>query len=323
MISRCILKFQAPLFFLLLFIPDGTRADSDAFNSARSIFEVKVKHEIIYYRLMSIFVLPEEEVPISITGEDEAAFHLSCEQGDLTRKGPAGWLWKAPARAGLYKLHIFSTVTTDTMLLNMFVMVPSHLVKNGYLNGYRIGNYPSTPLRQLDIYKKPAGFIEVKEENLDTFISPHFRLKQFLCKQESSFPKYVVIREKLLMKLELILEKVNEAGYRTQTFHIMSGYRTPYYNKAIGNVKYSRHVYGGAVDIFIDQDPMDEMMDDLNRDGKIDFRDAGVLYDIIDKMADHSWYERFLGGLGRYKKTGDHGPFVHVDVRGFRARWGQ
>ena len=48
----------------------------------------------------------------------------------------------------------------------------------------------------------------------------------------------------------MILQKVNERGYRCDTFHIMSGYRTPYYNGAIGNVRYSRHVWGGAADIF-------------------------------------------------------------------------
>jgi uncharacterized protein YcbK (DUF882 family) len=103
----------------------------------------------------------------------------------------------------------------------------------------------------------------------------------------------------------------------------MSGYRTPYYNKAIGNVRYSRHVWGGAADVFVDHDPKDDLMDDLNGDGHIDYRDAAVLYDIIDDLYGRPFYARFLGGLGRYKKTASHGPFVHVDVRGFRARWGQ
>jgi uncharacterized protein YcbK (DUF882 family) len=126
----------------------------------------------------------------------------------------------------------------------------------------------------------------------------------------------------LLLKLELILEKVNEKGYRCDTFHIMSGYRTPYYNKAIGNVKYSRHIYGGAADIFIDENPKDNMMDDLNQDGKIDYRDAAIIYRIIDDLYGKKFYDPFLGGLARYKKTSNHGPFVHVDVRGRRARWG-
>jgi hypothetical protein len=81
-------------------------------------------------------------------------------------------------------------------------------------------------------------------------------------------------------------------------------------------------VYGDAADIFIDQNPKDGMMDDLNQDGKIDYKDAGVLYDIIDEMFGKPWYTPFVGGLGRYKKTKEHGPFVHADARGFRARWG-
>ncbi|MGD9237221.1 MAG: D-Ala-D-Ala carboxypeptidase family metallohydrolase [Desulfobacterales bacterium] len=120
----------------------------------------------------------------------------------------------------------------------------------------------------------------------------------------------------------MILEKVNAKGYRCDTFHVMSGYRTPYYNEAIGNVPYSRHIYGGAVDIFIDENPQDNMMDDLNRDGTIDYRDAAVIYRIIDALYGKKFYDPFLGGLARYKKTGNHGPFVHVDVRGQRARWG-
>jgi uncharacterized protein YcbK (DUF882 family) len=102
----------------------------------------------------------------------------------------------------------------------------------------------------------------------------------------------------------------------------MSGYRTPYYNELIGNVKRSRHLLGGAADIFIDESPKDGMMDDLNKDGKIDWRDAHILYEIIDDMYGKKFYEPFVGGLARYEKTACHGPFVHVDVRGNRARWG-
>jgi hypothetical protein len=86
-------------------------------------------------------------------------------------------------------------------------------------------------------------------------------------------------------------------------------------------VKYSRHLWGGAADIFIDENPKDGVMDDLNGDGKIDYRDAGVLYNIIDEMSGKPWYYLFIGGLSRYEKTASHGPFVHVEVRGFRARW--
>ncbi|MDY6862202.1 MAG: D-Ala-D-Ala carboxypeptidase family metallohydrolase [Thermodesulfobacteriota bacterium] len=104
--------------------------------------------------------------------------------------------------------------------------------------------------------------------------------------------------------------------------NIGRGYRTPYYNKIIGNVKYSRHLWGGAADIFIDENPKDKMMDDLNKDGKINWKDAAILYSIIDDMYGEKSYKSYVGGLARYKKSYSHGPFVHIDVRGKRTRWG-
>jgi uncharacterized protein YcbK (DUF882 family) len=32
-------------------------------------------------------------------------------------------------------------------------------------------------------------------------------------------------------------------------------------------------------------------------------------------------YARFQGGMGFYPATTAHPPFVHVDVRGTKARW--
>ena len=39
-------------------------------------------------------------------------------------------------------------------------------------------------------------------------------------------------------------------------------------------------------------------------------------------LSQKSWYQPFEGGLGLYKANAAHGPFVHVDVRGYPARWG-
>ncbi|HEY5622313.1 MAG TPA: D-Ala-D-Ala carboxypeptidase family metallohydrolase, partial [Gammaproteobacteria bacterium] len=62
------------------------------------------------------------------------------------------------------------------------------------------------------------------------------------------------------------------------------GYRTPFYNRAIGNVPNSRHVFGGAADIFLDRAPRDGQMDDINFDGIEDFRDAQRLYQIAHEL---------------------------------------
>lgn len=301
----------------------GPAPAQDEFSAEKAGFALRFKDEESPYRVIGAFVLPQEELTLQVaaTGSD-AGFGVRATAGRLADVGPGEWRWQAPAAPGLYPVVVTQTEPPDSITLHVFVMVPYDELDGEYLNGYRIGAYPAIPLRQLAIYERPRGFIEVTQENANTLVSPHFRLEQFLCKQESEWPKYVVLRERLLLKLEMILEEVNRRGYRAQTFAVMSGYRTPYYNRAIGNVRYSRHVWGGAADIYIDESPRDGNMDDLNEDGNINYRDAAILYDIIDSMYGKAWYTRFIGGLGRYRKTSNHGPFVHVDVRGYHARWG-
>ena len=294
-----------------------------AFSPERATFSIKFKNEVSPYSVMAIFVLPEEILTLEIIDKtSKSGYTLEAPtqltQNILNKKCK----WKAPKEKGFYPLKIVHSESREVVTLNVFVMIPFIQFQGEYLNGYRIGSYPSIPFKGLSIYKPPGGFIEVTRENENILVSPHFTLKQFLCKQNEGYPKYVVLRESLLLKLELILEKVNERGYQCETLHIMSGYRTPYYNEIIGNVKYSRHLYGDAADIFIDENPKDEMMDDLNNDGKMDYKDAAILYEVIDEMYGKPWYKIFIGGLARYKKTSSYGPFVHVDARGFWARWG-
>ena len=130
-------------------------------------------------------------------------------------------------------------------------MVPFEISEHQKLNGYRIGQYKQKPLKNNPVYKPPTAFVEVTPQNRDERVSPHFTLGQFISKQASAYPKYLALRERLLLKLEMILEAVKEQGIQVSTLHVMSGFRTPFYNKAIGNpTQYSRHLYGDAADIF-------------------------------------------------------------------------
>ena len=241
----------------------------------------------------------------------------------MSSPAPRRWVWTAPGEPGVYPLVVRQRESGEQILLNGFVLVPASRVERERLNGYRIGAYPAKALRGLEIYKAPRGFVEVTPENSGTRLSPHFTFGQFVCKQQSGYPKYIVLRPRLLLKLEYLLRLVNEHGHDYESFVVMSGYRTPFYNAAIRDVAYSRHVYGGAADIFADENPRDGVMDDLNGDGVVDRRDAEWLYDLIDSRSTSKPYEPFVGGLGSYGSTDAHGPFVHVDVRGFKARWGR
>ena len=322
-VIRYFIGFFGLNLMIVLFGVNPPAAVCQPFSPQKAGFSIKVNTIENPYKIMSVFALPRENLKIEVQKTNATdQYRLYSPEGKTIKSAGPHWNWRVPDKPGRYLLEMRHVDQKRSMSLNVFVMLPSDRIEDEYLNGYQIGKYPQIAFQSLPIYKPPRGFVEVTPQNEDTLISPHFNLKQFLCKQSGTYPKYLVLKEKLLLKLELILEKVNEKGYRCDTFHVMSGYRTPYYNKAIGNVKYSRHIYGGAADIFIDENPKDGMMDDLNQDGKIDYRDAAVIYRIIDELYGKKFYAPFLGGLARYKKTPQHGPFVHVDVRGRRARWG-
>lgn len=297
-------------------------AGDGGFSDGKVDFAVQLNGETIPYEVFAVYVLPGKRLPLEILAREPVeGFAVSSDHIALDPTGRRRYLLTSPAVPGVYSLQIRSETSAEVMEIQVFVMMPFRSGQGDSLEGYRIGTYPKTPLRGLQIYEPPTGMIRVIEEDLGRRLSPHFTLGQFLCKQDGGFPKFLVLRERLLMKLEFLLEKLNGKGLRADSFHVMSGFRTPYYNRAIGNVRYSRHQWGGAADIFIDENPKDDVMDDLNHDGRIDRRDAEVLYRLFEGLAKLESYEPLTGGMGLYGSTSNHGPFVHVDARGFRARW--
>jgi len=274
------------------------------------------------YHDIAMFVLPDARVGIDAVGGPPGDYVMTTSEGVAEQLAARRWRWTAPARAGVVAtLHFEGPAHGDAIDVHAFVMVPASAVKDGLLNGYRIGTYPP-PLHGSPVYRAPAGFVEVTRDNQDTKLSPHFQLKQFLCKEDTTktFPKYVVVQERLMLKLEAVLERVNELGFKVDTLHVMSAYRTPYYNHAIGDVKYSMHQFGGAADVYVDGQKRDRM-DDLNHDGAVDVRDSKFLYDQVEGLMSTEPLRRLEGGLGFYPATRAHPPFVHVDVRGKAARW--
>ena len=290
-------------------------AAAPAFESGRAAFELEINDDLVVpYEVFAVYVLPGERLSLRAPVPTAAA-----DSGRLVESGSGSWLWHAPAEAGLAVLR-FSDGAAQIQL-NALVLHPLGDVSQGYLSGYRIGDYPP-PLNGDPVYEAPDGFIELTAELLDTRVSPHFTLGQFPSKQSTALPKYLILRENLLLKLELLLERLNESGIEADSFTVMSGFRTPYYNRAIGNGDHSRHIYGGAADIYVDVAPRDDIMDDLNGDGRSDYRDAQWLYRLADELFGRPEYIEFRGGLGVYRSNAAHGPFLHVDARGRRARWG-
>ena len=232
----------------------------------------------------------------------------------------------APDDPGMYKVaETFDQVKRAREAFNLFTLVPRSEKRSGKIGPYYLGSWPfeeggkpKTPA-----YAPPAGFIEVTRENQDTYVSEHFQLRNFLTKdQPNVWPKYLLLNPKTIDKLELMIQDLESRGIDVQHMSVMSGFRTPRYNHSGGNTagraNLSRHMYGDAADVFVDND-RNGTMDDISGDGRVDTRDADVLAQAAERVERR--YPALVGGIGVYKACCGHGPFTHVDVRGVRARW--
>ena len=90
---------------------------------------------------------------------------------------------------------------------------------------------------------------------------------------------------------------------RVSQIAIKHGFRHPAYNHQISGAKKSRHQFGEAIDLLVG---------DVNRDGRADEDDKAPLLKMLDEKIIGN-----AGGVGKY--PGSH--VIHMDVRGFRARW--
>ena len=233
-----------------------------------------------------------------------------------------GWKWRAPSEPGRHEMTFDKD--GEKITLQIFVLTPFKNAENASLNGYKIGAYRKTLFKDLPTYAAPRGFIDLSDGPADLKISPHFTLGQFICKQQPGHdPTYLLVRPETLIKLETLLEAAAARGWEADTLHVMSGFRTPHYNRSIGNrTTSSRHLYGGAADVWLDGDG-DGRMDDLNGDGKIDKDDARKLASLAESLAKKGGRDWPFGGIGIYGSTSAHGPFIHIDSRGYSARWGR
>jgi hypothetical protein len=254
--------------------------------------------------------------------DGEAAAHFEDETGAAVES--AGWT--APRDPGIYKLAVeVGKATRAVDDLRVITLVPFDEKKNGRIGLYYLGRWPYEKGGQprSPAYANPSGFVEVTRENRDTPVSEHFELGDFLTKNQFDvWPKYMLLDSRLLDKLELTIAELQRSGVPVKHVQVMSGFRTPSYNESGGNPagrgELSRHMYGDAADVFVDNDG-NGTMDDLNHDGRVDRNDAEVVANAAARV--EARYPALVGGIGIYKACCGHGPFTHVDVRGYRARW--
>ena len=85
-------------------------------------------------------------------------------------------------------------------------------------------------------------------------------------------------------------------GHLGKPCRILSSYRSPEYNRAVGGAPQSQHLQFNALDITFDGVR------------------SGIVYAVLQAWRKEG---KFTGGLGFYPSSG----FVHIDTRGSNATW--
>lgn len=283
-------------------------------------FALRFGDEASPYALMSAMVQPGETVEVILeTTGTEGDYEATFGGAPLEAERTGQWSLEMPDHSGLVDFEVTETVSEQSAMIRFFVLLPYRGEER--LGEFEIGSYEARPLRDLPNYRMPDGFIEVNSPRDLVPVSNNFHLSQFVSKQRGDFPKYLRVSSRLLLKLERLLQEARDHGVEADSFVVMSGFRTPAYNLRIGNTtKYSRHLYGDAADLYVDEDG-DGLMDDLNGDGRLDVGDAEFLAEIFEEVREEDWYAPYIGGLGIYGPRPHRGAFVHVDTRGYAARW--
>jgi uncharacterized protein YcbK (DUF882 family) len=265
------------------------------------------------------------DVYVQILAPGESPTLPAAATGELAFGG-GGALAPQVGGTGIWNVMLrVGEMTRPVPNLSVIRLVPMSAKQNGRIGRYRIGSWPceTGDCPANPIYRTPKGMIEVTPQNREMFLSKHIQLRDFITKlQENVWPKYVVVDPQVLDKIELVVQELEAMGHPVDNLFAVSGFRSPWYNAGGGNTsgrgRLSRHMYGDAMDIAVDND-RNGLMDDLNGDGRITLADARVIGQAVDRV--ERKHPELVGGMHYYPPTGGHRGMVHIDTRGNRARW--
>jgi len=283
--------------------------------------------------------------------ERSGAASWDHEGGELNpaREGNGYWAQdaKAPQQPGLYQL-VWKDLNDNTMTLHslqVLVMGRAEASTRGdrttvKVDGKSIGQYldpTKSPVKRVrenaHLYHPPQYFTSIQNGLDQLKLGPDFELGNLIAfkdyygndgKKVYTTQRHTDVlpaRADLIDKLVRLRQRLRDKGVKVTRFWVTSGFRTPDYNKSIGGAAYSRHCFGDAVDICIDEDG-DKHMDDLNGDGKLDRKDGIIIGDACRELELEGAV--VPGGIGVYEWSGEESvrSHVHIDCRGYVSRWG-
>jgi hypothetical protein len=150
------------------------------------------------------------------------------------------------------------------------------------------------------------------------FLSPEFRFPTSWLYAplhiDASGEQYVLLDRRILLKLLHVINHLMRQGHDADSLHLFA-HRTDRINRYLHDyrmrtfgrtslAKRSYHLLGRAVDLLVG---------DLNRDGRIDVKDHGLLVCAVNAVERR--HRSLRGGLGLYAQS------IHTDIREQRVRW--
>lgn len=127
-------------------------------------------------------------------------------------------------------------------------------------------------------------------------LTPNFALHEFTCHNGDVVPPELLANVTLLAKnLQVLHDYLSEKAGKKVSIQIVSGYRSPVYNKSINGAAGSLHMTAKGADI----------------------RVKGVSEEDVKAAIEHLIAAKLMkqGGVGIYE------TWIHYDVRGTKARW--
>ncbi|MCD4706823.1 MAG: hypothetical protein K8S62_03705 [Candidatus Sabulitectum sp.] len=292
---------------MLVFLLFGGAEDPVPANPA---FAISVNNVQLQPHMMAFTASPGEQVTLS------CADSLSWSIPTLALSGTGTeFRFTLPRSHGTYTVTASDTASVQEWI--MIIPLDKAQFRTASINSFPVGFYGDGNSRD---HLPGRGFIELWPDVFNARISTHLSFSDFLGHTEGGWPQYMVLDLRLVHKLECVLEEIALSYPEARGIHCISGFRTPVYNAAIGNdTGFSLHLYGAASDFWIEGWPANNLIDDLDRNKRIDVFDGEFIVAAARRL--EAAGEVAVGGASAYRWITSHGPFVHLDTRGSAAVW--
>ena len=282
-----------------------------------------------------LVMLPGENLRLSCELEGEAG-RVTVIKNNFPVREDAVINFTAPEKSGSYYIPLVLTAGGRRRETEICVVVPfkasARKTDKGYdvrVDGEEVGHYRhphrsgnAKVKENPDSYQPPVWWLRITPTNKDFELVPGLTAGDLVAPAEDTGKPHTDLAPvcyPMWRAVNALRGALTARGIPGRSLKLISGFRAPPYNRAVGSNAFGRHIYGDAFDFYVDIEG-DGKATDLNRDGKLDRHDAYIIVGIIEDLQDDGKIP--MGGIGVYNTVGgDHEVTMHLDMRGHRATW--